>query len=80
MSLALQNGPGNALLHGPIVVAASGGVAVFTGVIIDTAGIGYTLATASANLTPASSKSITVKGTTTHGPRATSMDGFDPPA
>ncbi len=60
VSLALRNNPGNALLHGPTGVAASNGVAVFTGLTLDTAAVGFTLTASSGSLTPASSKSITI--------------------
>jgi hypothetical protein len=58
------SGPGNALLHGPTVVAATSGVAVFTGLAIGTAGTGYTLSISSGNLTPAT-KGITVSAAAT---------------
>jgi hypothetical protein len=60
VNLRAANSAGSVGLHGPITVAANGGVAVFTGVMIETAGSGLTLTASSGNLTPASSKSITV--------------------
>jgi hypothetical protein len=76
VSLALANSGGSLPLNGPVAVVANGGVAVFTGVMIDTTGSGLTLTASSGLLTAASSNSFTVKGTT-HAPRATSADGFD---
>ncbi len=60
VNLTLANSAGSVGLHGPITVAPRGGVAVFTGVLIDTAGSGYTLTASSGSLAAASSKSITV--------------------
>jgi hypothetical protein len=60
VNLALANNPGNALLHGAIVVRASAGVAVFSGLAINTAGTGYTLTASTFNLTSATSKGLTI--------------------
>ncbi|MGD1277402.1 MAG: hypothetical protein ABR964_09280 [Tepidisphaeraceae bacterium] len=57
VTLSVQSGPGS--LSGTLIVAASGGVATFSGLSSDTAG-NYTLTAADGSLTSATSNSFTI--------------------
>ncbi len=54
------NPPGNGALDGTVSVAAVAGVATFTGVNIDEAGVGYTLTASAGGLTGATSTAFTI--------------------
>lgn len=60
VTLAIQTNPGASTLGGTTVVAASSGVATFTGMTLNNAGVGYKLR-ASGSLTAATSGAFTVK-------------------
>lgn len=60
VSLAIGTNAGSGTLSGVTTVAAVNGVATFSGLSIDKAGIGYTLAAASPNLSSAASSAFTV--------------------
>jgi hypothetical protein len=67
VTLALASNPGKTTLHGTVSVPASAGVAVFSGVSINTAAIGYTLRATSGHLIAATSGGITITpGVATH--------------
>jgi hypothetical protein len=76
VALALASNPGGATLGGTASVAASGGIATFTGVTVNKADSGYTLKVASGSLTPATTSSFTVApGAATHLVVTTSPPG-----
>ena len=52
MTLTLANNPGGSTLSGPTTVAASGGVAVFSGLSLNNPGVGYILQASGGGLTP----------------------------
>ena len=58
VTLSLGNNPGGATLNGTASVNAVDGVATFTGLSLNQAGSGYTLAAASAGLTGATSNDV----------------------
>lgn len=60
VTLAIQTNPGASTLGGTTVVAASSGVATFTGMTLNNAGVGYKLR-AAGSLTGATSGAFTVK-------------------
>jgi hypothetical protein len=68
VTLALANNPSGGNLGGTLTVPAINGVAIFSGLTIDTAGIGYTLDASGTGLSPATSSplNITALGVATH--------------
>jgi hypothetical protein len=76
INLTLTNGTSSVPLFGPVAVVANGGAAVFSGLTVNSVDSGLVLTASSGNLTAASSKSFTVKGTA-HAARATTMDVLD---
>jgi hypothetical protein len=68
VTLALANNPGGGNLGGTLTVPAINGIAIFSGLTIDTAGIGYTLDASGTGLSPATSNplNITALGVATH--------------
>jgi subtilase family serine protease len=60
VSVALSNNPGNGGLSGTLTLAASSGVAKYTGLTLDVAATGYTLQVSSNGLSGATSGSFTV--------------------
>jgi hypothetical protein len=75
VTLALAGNPGSASLSGALTVNAVNGVASFSNLLIDTAGVGYVLQASSAGVT-ASSAGLTV---TPAGPAQLVLGG-EPPA
>jgi len=60
VTLAIANNPGGGTLTGITTVAAANGVAVFSGLSISLAGIGYTLQATAAGLVPVSSVAFNI--------------------
>ncbi len=60
VTLGLASGPAGGVLRGPLSALADQGVAVFSGLTLDTAGIGYTLEASSAGTSPAFSLPVSV--------------------
>jgi hypothetical protein len=60
VTLAIANNPGGGALSGITTVAAANGVAVFSGLSITLAGIGYTLQATAAGLVPATSVAFNI--------------------
>jgi alpha-tubulin suppressor-like RCC1 family protein len=60
VTLTIQNNPGGATLYGTTTVNANGGVAKFTGLYMDKAASGYTLAATAAALPVATSSAFTI--------------------
>jgi hypothetical protein len=60
VTLGVAGGPAGGTLGGPLTVLASQGIAVFSGLTLDTAGGGYVLAASSAGTSPAYSSSMSV--------------------
>jgi hypothetical protein len=69
VTVALRDDPGGAALGGALTVTASAGVATFSGLTLDRAGVGYTLQITGGGLTPATSSALNV----TAPPAATSQ-------
>ena len=65
VQVALLANPGGGTLTGTTSVAAAGGIATFTGLSIDKAGVGYTLVATSSGLSGATSASFTIVGAAT---------------
>jgi subtilase family serine protease len=59
VTLVLANNPGGSVLGGKVTVAAVKGVAIFTGLSLNKAGIGYTLKATSGTLSAATTNAIT---------------------
>ena len=57
VALSIGNNPGSGTLSGTTTVAASSGVAEFTGLSINNAGVGYTLSATSTGLSSGTSNS-----------------------
>ena len=66
ISLALTGGTASAILHGTMQIQAINGVATFSDLSIDTAGIHYTLTATDGALTAANSALFTIGGAATH--------------
>lgn len=62
IALSIGTNPGSGTLSGTTTVAASSGVAEFTGLSINNAGTGYTLSASSAGLSNGSSNSFEIAG------------------
>lgn len=62
VTVAIAANPAAGILSGTDTVAASGGIASFSGLSIDKPGIGYTLAAASPGITPGTSDDFTIWG------------------
>jgi hypothetical protein len=62
VTLAIANNPSGGVLSGTATVAAVNGVATFTGLSIDKAGVGYTLSASATGLTSGTSAAITIAG------------------
>ena len=61
VTIALGSNPGGSTLSGPTTVAASGGVAVFSGLSLNNLGVGYILQASGGGLTPVATTSFTVQ-------------------
>jgi len=61
VTLALANNPGGSTLSGPTTVAASGGVAVFSGLSLNNPGMNYILQATAIGVTPVTTASFTVQ-------------------
>ena len=66
VGLAIGTNPSSGSLSGTVSVAAVGGVATFSNLSINNAGVGYTLAASSSGLTGATSAAFTIVGPATH--------------
>jgi hypothetical protein len=75
VALALASNPGGATLGGTTSTSASQGVAAFSGLTLDKAGVGYTIQATSASLTSATTNAITVSSL---GLSSTSVTEFRP--
>ena len=64
VTIALGNNPGNGTLSGTAAVAAVGGLATFSNLSIDKAGVGYTLVASAPSLTGATSAAFNIGGGT----------------
>jgi hypothetical protein len=64
VTVAIGTNPGGGTLSGTLTVPASGGIATFSTLSIDKAGVGYTLTAADGSLTGATSSAFNI----THGP------------
>jgi hypothetical protein len=62
VALSIGNNPGSGTLSGTTTVAASSGVAEFTGLSINNAGVGYTLSATSTGLSSGTSNSFDIEG------------------
>ncbi len=62
VTVSIMSNPGGATLGGTTTVDASSGVATFSGITLDKAGIGYTLVASSDGLSGATSTAFTVVG------------------
>ena len=60
VTLTLANNPGGSTLSGPTTVAASDGVAVFSGLSLNNPGVGYILQASGGGLPPATTNPFTV--------------------
>lgn len=60
VTLSISNNPGGGALSGTATVAASSGVATFSGLSINREGVGYTLQAAASGLTSATSSSFNI--------------------
>jgi hypothetical protein len=60
VTLGLASGPAGGALGGPLTVLASQGIAVLSGLTLDTAGAGYALEASSAGTSPAFSLPVSV--------------------
>jgi len=60
VAVALANNPGGATLGGTLTVTASGGVATFSGLTLDTADTGYTIQVSASGVNSATTSAITV--------------------
>jgi hypothetical protein len=65
VSVALASNPGGATLDGTTTVAAVAGIATFTGLALDKAGVGYILVATAAGLASATTAAVTVTATPT---------------
>jgi hypothetical protein len=63
VTLAIGTNPSNGTLSGTVTAAAVNGVATFSNLSINNAGIGYTLQATSTGLTPATSNTFTILAT-----------------
>ncbi len=60
VTLAFGANPGNAALHGSTTVNAVGGIATFSGIMVERAAAGYTLVASATAATPATSGAFTI--------------------
>jgi len=81
ISVAFGSNPGGGPLRGTLIAAATNGVAVFSGLSINTAGTGYTLQATGVDMTPATTNFINVMpgpaaelAVTTQPPGAVAVD------